>query len=293
MRLVNFIRYWIFLLKSIKNLRKEKNNLKYEIPLLIQKIRSLEDDEKHARILLNTLQREYDNLSKRVDSLKCEEELHSNKPNVFKVGFLGLLKESRSLLDSMADRFSQFEGELTEFGQSNGMAFLPLSDVNRFIEEATKQLESLASKQIANDFSKAAVSAIEEAIKNSLSGAMAEAYFYAVVASTWAEAALGLEEILGNTGFNNSQKADESVDYYEVLGIDFNADAKEVKQAYRKRAKETHPDTNGNVSKSEFLKVQLAYSILSSPLERQKYDERYVKEKNKNSNGQHQSYAAA
>lgn len=52
-------------------------------------------------------------------------------------------------------------------------------------------------------------------------------------------------------------------DYYKVLGIDRNASIDQIKQAYRKLAKEHHPDKGGN--KEEFLKIQEAYEVLSNP----------------------------
>ena len=54
-------------------------------------------------------------------------------------------------------------------------------------------------------------------------------------------------------------------DYYEVLGVDRNADASAIKKAYRKLAKKYHPDTNAGDPGAEekFKEVTEAYTVLS------------------------------
>ena len=54
-------------------------------------------------------------------------------------------------------------------------------------------------------------------------------------------------------------------DYYEVLGIGRNADAKEIKKAYRKLAKKYHPDMNPGDKQAEqkFKEITEAYNVLS------------------------------
>lgn len=63
-------------------------------------------------------------------------------------------------------------------------------------------------------------------------------------------------------------------DYYEVLGVSRDADASEIKKAYRKLAKKYHPDSNaGNVrAEEEFKEVTEAYDILSDEKKRKLYD---------------------
>lgn len=59
--------------------------------------------------------------------------------------------------------------------------------------------------------------------------------------------------------------------YYEILGVNKNATAEEIKAAYRDKAKQTHPDKeNGN--KEKFALVNQANQILSNPEKREYYD---------------------
>ena len=64
-------------------------------------------------------------------------------------------------------------------------------------------------------------------------------------------------------------------DYYEVLGVNKNADAATIKKAYRKLAKKYHPDSNeGNASAAEhFKEVNEAYDVLSDEKKRKLYDQ--------------------
>ena len=64
-------------------------------------------------------------------------------------------------------------------------------------------------------------------------------------------------------------------DYYEVLGVQKNADEKEIKRAYRKLAKKYHPDTNPGDKHAEqqFKEVTEAYNVLSDAEKRKLYDQ--------------------
>ena len=63
-------------------------------------------------------------------------------------------------------------------------------------------------------------------------------------------------------------------DYYEILGINKNADAATIKKAYRKLAKKYHPDTNQGNKEAEicFKEVNEAYDVLSDPEKKKAYD---------------------
>jgi molecular chaperone DnaJ len=63
-------------------------------------------------------------------------------------------------------------------------------------------------------------------------------------------------------------------DYYEVLGIDRGADEAEVKKAFRRLARELHPDVNAHDPEAEekFKEVAEAYEVLTDPERRQVYD---------------------
>ena len=63
-------------------------------------------------------------------------------------------------------------------------------------------------------------------------------------------------------------------DFYAVLGVDRSASQKDMRQAYRKLARQLHPDVNpgDKASEARFKEINVAYEVLSDPDKRKKYD---------------------
>ena len=85
------------------------------------------------------------------------------------------------------------------------------------------------------------------------------------------------------------------IDYYKILGVDKNIPQKDVRLAYKKRAKQFHPDLHPNdpKAKAKFQALNEAYDVISDPEKRKKYDQYGEHWKEAGSFGDGQRYDSA
>ncbi|WP_455645713.1 DnaJ domain-containing protein [Methanosphaera sp.] len=63
-------------------------------------------------------------------------------------------------------------------------------------------------------------------------------------------------------------------DYYALLGVDKNSDKQTIKKAYRRLAKQYHPDVNSdNNSEEKFKQITEAYHVLTDDIKRREYNQ--------------------
>ena len=76
--------------------------------------------------------------------------------------------------------------------------------------------------------------------------------------------------------FRESVANNNLPNYYEILGVDINATAEEIKKNFRELAKKTHPDKTKENSEEEMIKINKAYEVLSDEISKERYD-KYLK----------------
>ncbi|MFS8904078.1 DnaJ domain-containing protein [Synechococcus sp. B60.1] len=62
------------------------------------------------------------------------------------------------------------------------------------------------------------------------------------------------------------------MDYYAILNLSPQADSEDIKRAFRRLARQFHPDVAGEGSRERFEQIYRAYQVLSNPEERRRYD---------------------
>jgi curved DNA-binding protein CbpA len=72
----------------------------------------------------------------------------------------------------------------------------------------------------------------------------------------------------------SSISEDYETDYYEILGVDYGADLKEIRKKYKEMAKIWHPDKNINCKncQEKFAQISKAYEVLSDGAKKDEYD---------------------
>jgi curved DNA-binding protein CbpA len=73
---------------------------------------------------------------------------------------------------------------------------------------------------------------------------------------------------------------DAPVDYYEVLQVSANAEPDTIQRVFRLLAQRFHPDNKETGNESRFREIHAAYSVLSDPEKRARYDVKYHQQKN-------------
>ena len=70
----------------------------------------------------------------------------------------------------------------------------------------------------------------------------------------------------------SSERGGPGMNYYEILGVERNADPESIRSAYRRMVRRCHPDLQPQGNSQRFLDVQQAYETLSNPALRASYD---------------------
>ena len=71
--------------------------------------------------------------------------------------------------------------------------------------------------------------------------------------------------------FHNNGRNVDNTKFYNLLGVEKNADTEQIKKAYRKKAMQHHPDRGGD--EETFKEISRSYEVLSDPQKREIYDQ--------------------
>lgn len=258
------------LLKNVRDYKEAKRNkdkLKKEIFSLLRSIVRAERELGNLEEQAKMKQTEIDKLEKKIAELLQTVEINKKKID------RELLKR---VLISAVDYLKNSAAQLEQHWQAVTGAI----EIGYFVLSVDKIMEILQSVQTAmaefeeNNFSHPYMPKIAElhelAIGEYRSAHFEDAYYYALASYVYVQILIYENESEETSGFSGNGKFK---DYYEILGVDINATEEEIKKAYRKKAKEHHPDKGGDAE--VFQEVQEAYEVLSDPEKRQKYDEVY------------------
>lgn len=80
--------------------------------------------------------------------------------------------------------------------------------------------------------------------------------------------------------FRNAATNQELPDYYDIIGVSFDATPEEIKKKFRERAMATHPDRTKKDSEDDMASLNKAYEVLSDKESRERYDKYYYKSAN-------------
>lgn len=204
------------------------------------------------------------------------------------------IRQAKKELTDIKTKFEELDEKYSS-GTFKGFA-TPLSEIDKNFEELKTQYLQIkehidSEENLPNSVSKW-LSSIEESINNAdkyiKSWEFSEAYRNIV----WGLSACKNYELLliilndfavGGTEDVPNEEEEPFDDWYDILGVDSDADEKEIKRAYREVAKKYHPDKNNGNKESEekFKKAAEAYEVLSDSEKRKAFDE---KRKNHNKN---------
>jgi hypothetical protein len=141
-----------------------------------------------------------------------------------------------------------------------------VSELDSILSEKPVSTEVPVSREELNEKEKK----ITDAIKSALVAENEKAVKIADAIRNAINATQNKMTVYENTNSKDIAKTANAKDYYKIMGLQRNATPEEIKKAYHKLALIHHPDKGGDVTK--FTELGEAYSTLSDPVKREKYD---------------------